>query len=56
MLREHVNGREYKITVVKPDGTPFAGGNVNVGIDELLDGKLGNETRGAFLVELNRNS
>lgn len=49
-FRKYVNGREYKITVLKPDGTPYAGGNVNVGIDELLDGKLGNEPRGAFLV------
>ena len=44
-----LNGREYKIKVVKPDGTPYAGATLNVGIDEYLDGKLGNEPRAAFL-------
>ena len=43
------NGRVYKIKVTKPDGTVFAGGTVNVGIDEYLDGQLGNEPRAAFL-------
>ena len=41
-MTEH-NGREYKIIVTKPDGTPYGGGIVNVGIEELLDSKLGNE-------------
>ena len=30
-----LNGREYKIEVTKPDGTPFAGATVNVGIDRI---------------------
>lgn len=46
-ITEH-NGREYKIKVTKPDGTPFAGGTVNVGIYQLLDGVLGNEPTGAY--------
>lgn len=45
------NGRKYKITVKKPDGTVFAGGTVNVGILEVLDGKLGTETK-AYLQKL----
>ena len=49
-ITEH-NGREYRIKVTKPDGTPYAGGTVNVGIDELLDGKLGNEPDGAYFVD-----
>ena len=49
--RSQINGREYKITVTKPNGDPWVGGEVNVGIDELLDGKLGNNPRGAFLVK-----
>ena len=48
IIIEH-NGREYKIKVLKPDGTPYAGGTVNIGIDiELLDRKLGNEPTGAY--------
>jgi hypothetical protein len=47
---EH-NGREYKINVTKPDGTPFAGGIVNVGIYQLLDGVLGNEPTGSYFPE-----
>ncbi|MBB6446074.1 S-layer homology domain-containing protein [Bacillus benzoevorans] len=43
------NGREYVITVKKPDGTAYAGGLVNVGIYQLLDGKLGNEPTAAYL-------
>ncbi|WP_338449652.1 S-layer homology domain-containing protein [Niallia oryzisoli] len=50
LITEH-NGRKYKIKVTKPDGTPYAGGTVNVGIDELLDGKLGNEPYGAYFVD-----
>ena len=34
------NGRDYQIKVTKPDGTPFAGGTVNVGIDQYLDGTI----------------
>jgi len=53
------NGREYVITVKKPDGTPYSGGLVNVGIYELLDGKLGNEPTAAYLYRVindqNRN-
>ena len=37
-----------KLDVTKPDGTPYAGGIVNVGIDELLDRKLGNEPYGCL--------
>ena len=33
--------------------TPYAGATVNVGIDEYLDGKLGNEPRAAFLTRCN---
>ncbi|MBB6446073.1 S-layer homology domain-containing protein [Bacillus benzoevorans] len=47
---EH-NGREYKIYVTKPDGTAFAGGTVNVGIYQLLDGVLGNEPTGSYFPE-----
>ena len=46
-ITEH-NGREYKINVKKPDGTPYAGGTVNVGIEGWLDRKLGNEPTGAY--------
>ena len=46
---EH-NGREYKIKVTKPDGTPFAGGIVNVGIEELLDRKGDNDYTRAYFV------
>jgi hypothetical protein len=46
------NGREYLITVKKPDGTAFAGGEVNVGIYQLLDGKLGNEPSAAYLYRI----
>ena len=46
-ITEH-NGREYKITVKKPDGTRYGGGTVNVGIEEWLDRKLGNEPTGAY--------
>ncbi len=45
------NGREYVITVKKADGTPFAGGKVNVGIEQFLDGKLGNEPVGAYFTK-----
>ena len=47
LTTEH-NGRKYKIAVTKPDGNPYGGGIVNVGIYELLDGKLGNEPTGAY--------
>ena len=47
---EH-NGREYKIRVLKPDGTPFAGGIVNVGIEELLDSDGTNDYTSAYFVD-----
>ena len=31
------------VTVLKEDGQPFAGGTVNVGINELLDRNPGND-------------
>ena len=48
---EYINGREYVITVKDADGKAYAGGVVNVGIDELLDGKLGNEPVGAYIAD-----
>ena len=39
------------ITVKDADGKAYAGGVVNVGIDELLDGKLGNEPVGAYIAD-----
>ena len=50
VITEH-NGREYKIIVKKPDGTPYAGGTVNVGIEGWLDRKLGNEPTGAYFAD-----
>ena len=46
-ITEH-NGREYKIIVKKPDGTPYAGGTANVGIEGWVDRQLGNEPTGAY--------
>ena len=46
---EH-NGREYRIKVTKPDGTPYGGGIVNVGVEELLDRKGDNDYTRAYFV------
>ena len=40
----------------KPDGTPFAGGSVNVGIYQLEDGDLGNEPSAAYLTDKDGNT
>ena len=45
------NGRKYIIKVMKPDGTPYKGGTVNVGMEQLLDRILGNEPTGAYFVD-----
>ncbi|WP_394235045.1 S-layer homology domain-containing protein [Niallia oryzisoli] len=47
---EH-NGREYVIKVNKPDGTPFAGGYVNVAIEENVDDVLNNNPKAAYFVQ-----
>ena len=47
---EH-NGREYEIKVLNPDGTPFAGGYVNVGIEEYVDDVLDNNPTNAYYKE-----
>lgn len=47
---EH-NGREYRIKVLKPNGTPFAGGIVNVGVEELLDIDGTNDYTSAYFVD-----
>lgn len=54
-LLQH-NGRKYKIKVMKPDGKPYAGGIVNVGIEQLLDQKLGNEPTGAYFVDFQNSN
>ncbi|WP_338449653.1 S-layer homology domain-containing protein [Niallia oryzisoli] len=44
-----LNGREFTVKVLKPDGTPYKGGVVNVGIDEYINSELGTAPRSAFL-------
>ncbi|WP_071393423.1 S-layer homology domain-containing protein [Bacillus tuaregi] len=51
---ERPNGREYTVTVLKEDGKPFAGGTVNVGINELLDQEPGNDPSKSYLVGANK--
>ena len=55
LTTEH-NGRKYKIKVTKPDGSPYAGGIVNVGIYELLDRKLENNLTDAYFAEFTDES
>ena len=47
---EH-NGREYVIKVKNPDGTPFAGGYVNVAIEQYIDDVLNNNPTNAYFKE-----
>ncbi|ARK22266.1 beta strand repeat-containing protein [Sporosarcina ureae] len=42
------NNREYKVTVKKADGTPYANGQVQLGFEEILDNNLSTNTSAVY--------